>query len=91
MERQTLWLSKHLAILLWKKIFSYSKADANKSRVAVFGPTSPTGCWRPLFNTLAVNLSGINRALHYVPSIFYLSLMSVGVLPPSPLRYTPRW
>ena len=34
------------------------------------------GCWRPLFHILTVNFSEINCALHYVPFIFYLILMS---------------
>jgi hypothetical protein len=33
-------------------------------------------CWWPLFHILTVNLSGINWALHYVPFIFYLILIS---------------
>jgi len=32
--------------------------------------------WRPLFHILTVNFSKINRALQYVPFIFYLILIS---------------
>ena len=35
-----------------------------------------TYVWRPLFHILNVNFSGINWALHYIPFIFYLILIS---------------
>jgi hypothetical protein len=41
-----------------------------------FLKTWQSPCWQPLFHILTVNFLGINWALHYVPFIFYLYLIS---------------